>query len=507
MSLSDKIPVITPNNDSPTTSNEAQLKLHADKIIQLENSLASPLQFKGKSEVVHNLLERMKHFKVPGVSMALIDKGEIAWVKSWGVKDADTLAPVTPQTLFQAASISKPVSALAALRMVESGDLSLDKPINDYLTRWQLPENELAEQVPVTLTHLLSHTGGLTVHGFSGYGQTDEQPTVIQVLNGDAAAKSEPVVVDTLPGTKFRYSGGGSTVFQVAMEDVSGTTFTHVMDELVLKPAGMSSSTYAQPLPESYQANVASGHLADGSVLPGKWHNYPMQSPAGLWTTPTDLANFSLAVIKAFHTLEGQDKDGIILSKSMCDRFLTDQKEALGVCPGLFEAWGLGPGLFLENGKTFGFYHGGANEGYRCEFVTFLDGRGAVVMTNSDLGDTLVSEIMIAAAEVYDWPVPAAEIKEWLPLTNAEKQQFVGVYTANIEGAIYEFKVVLNGEALDISSSFSPVPDRCYITKRDGNTVICAGGAGFTVKFSENKKGQSIITVGSDFVFTQGTPD
>ena len=501
MSLSDHTAAIIPSkdstfssdsNDSTSTLNDAQLKLHADKIHQLENSLASPLQFKGQSTVAHNLLDRMKSYNVPAVSMALIDNGEIAWVKSWGVKDADTLAPVTPNTLFQAASISKPVSALAALRMVESGELSLDKPINNYLTRWQLPENEFTQQVPVTLTHLLSHTGGLTVHGFRGYAQTDEQPTAIQVLNGEAIAKSDPVVVDTLPGSHFRYSGGGSTVFQIAMEDVTHKSFTQLMDELVLKPAGMDRSTFAQPLPESFQTDVASGHLAEGNVVSGKWHNYPIQSPASLWTTPTDLANFALAIIKAFHAEEGQSAAGNILSKSMCDLCLTEQKNA----------WGLGPRLFMDNGKTIGFHHGGANEGYRCEFVAFLDGRGAAVMTNSDVGDALLGEIMAAAAEVYDWPTRKAKVKEWLPLTAADKQQFVGVYTFKDEDTVYRINVALNGEAMDISSTFSPVTDAFYITERKDNAVTFTGGSGMSVDFSLNEKGQPFIaTMG--VVFTQ----
>ena len=376
------------HNVSATDAN-ADVAQHAEKIQQIENSLTSATQFKGRARVTYNLLERMKHYKVPSVSIALIDKGEIAWAKSWGIKDADTQELVTPQTLFQAASISKPASSIGALRMVEAGLLSLDKPINEHLKSWKLPENELTEQIPVTLTHLLSHTGGLTVHGFRGYAQTEAQPSAIQVLNGDTIANSDPVIVDILPGTNFRYSGGGSTVFQIAMEDVSQKSFTQLMDELVLMPAGMTHSTYAQPLPDAYKADVASGHLEDGGVVPGKWHNYPMQSPASLWTTPSDVAKFSLAVIEA-HRAEGtadEKAEGKILSKPMCDQFLSEQ----------LNAWGLGPRLFIEDGKTIGFHHGGANEGYRCNFAAFLDGRGAVVMTNSDVGDALVSEIMAAA--------------------------------------------------------------------------------------------------------------
>ena len=159
---------------------------HSEAISRLENGLVSPLFFKDQADRTYTLEERMQFYNVPGVSVALIENGEIAWVKSWGVKEVNSQEPVTTQSLFQAASISKPLSAFAALRMVESGQLSLDQPINHYLKQWQLPENTFTQQVPVTLTHLLSHTGGVTVHGFNGYAQSAAQPTVLQVLNGEA---------------------------------------------------------------------------------------------------------------------------------------------------------------------------------------------------------------------------------------------------------------------------------------------------------------------------------
>lgn len=477
------------NHNVSVTDTNARLAQHAEKIHQLENALTSAKQFQGHPRATYNLLERMERYKVPSVSIALIDKGEVAWVKSWGIKDADTQELATPQTLFQAASISKPASSIAALRMVEAGLLSLDKPINHHLKSWKLPENGLTEQVPVTLTHLLSHTGGLTVHGFRGYAQTEAQPTAIQVLNGDAIANSAPVLVDTLPGTNFRYSGGGSTVFQVAMEDAGKKSFTQLMDELVLTPAGMTRSTYAQPLPDTFKTDVASGHLEDGRVVPGKWHNYPMQSPASLWTTPTDLAKLSLAVIKAHRAEEGSE--GSILSKPMCDQFLSEQ----------LNAWGLGPRLFIEDGKTIGFHHAGANEGYRCNSVAFLDGRGAVVMTNSDVGDALVSEIMSAAAEVYDWPAQKPKRVDWLPLADNEKTRWTGLYTFAQKGKIREVKVESNGGGLYITSSYFPKA-AYYRTEHKGNAASFTGNPGFPAVFSQDEKGKPILTL-LDTVFTQ----
>ena len=233
-----------------------------------------------------------------------------------------------PTHLFQAASISKQVAAFAALQLVDSGHLSLDQPINNFLKRWHLPENELTQQTPVTLAHLLSHTAGTTVHGFRGYAQSDVQPTAIQVLKGDACAVSDPVIVDTLPGTQFRYSGGGTTIAQLAMEDASGKPFAQILQEQVLDPSGMTKSTFANPLPDAFQQDIACGHLADGQVVPGRWHNYPTQAAASLWCTPSDLARFSLAVLAAW-----RGEEGALLSKALVDQYLSEQLNAWG--------WGL----------------------------------------------------------------------------------------------------------------------------------------------------------------------
>ena len=481
---------------------------HSEAVSRLEKGLVSPLFFKDQADRTYTLEERMQFYNVPGVSVALIENGEIAWVKSWGVKDVNSQEPVTTQSIFQAASISKPLSAFAALRMVESGHLSLDQPINHYLKQWQLPENTFTQQVPVTLTHLLSHTGGVTVHGFHGYAQSAPQPTVLQVLNGEAIAQSDSVEVNTLPGTQFRYSGGGSTVFQVAMEDVSQQSFTQLMQDLVLTPTGMTSSTYEQPLPKTFTADIASGHLVDGSVVAGLWHNYPTQSAASLWTTPTDLAKFSLAVINASkkksHSSQensdaSQEQSGVLqensdalFSKNLCEKFLTNQKNA----------WGLGPRLFLEDGTAIGFHHGGANAGYRCNTLAFLDGRGAVIMTNSDAGNGLVAEMQTALAELYDWPAHKRESKAWLPIAEAERTALTGVYSFAYDDVVLEVKVELCPEGLTILTPWYPNLRDFLCTEQDDDSSSFTSPLGSIVTFGENEKGQRIVTSGG-VVFIQ----
>lgn len=457
---------------------------HAGKITKLEQSIKAPVQFNGLDNPSFTLLERMAHFNVPGVSIALIDKGEIAWAKSWGVKnvaDGDS-ALINTDTLFQAASISKLVTSLGAMKLVESGKLSLGQPINSFLTSWQLPDNELTQQVPVTLTHLLSHTAGTTVHGFRGYAQSEAQPTAVQVLNGDEIAASAAVVVDTLPGTNMRYSGGGTTIAQIAMEDVTQQTFTQLMDELILKPTAMTSSTFEQPLPDSQKHNVACGHLGNGELVAGLWHNYPIQAAASLWTTPTDLAKCSLAIIQSW-----RGEEGALLTETFCDSYLSEQ----------LSGWGLGPGLFIEDGKTIGFHHGGANEGYRCNSLAFLDGRGAVVMTNSDEGDALVAEIMTSLAELYDWPANRVKIKDYLEMTNADQAQMAGVYSLTDEddGKIYNVNVELTGKGLSARSPWFETARTFYMTGRDNGALSFTDAAGWPITHNVNDKNQGFINL------------
>ncbi|MDB9953856.1 beta-lactamase family protein [Porticoccaceae bacterium] len=470
----------------PATTN------HAKEISNLEKSIKSPLQFNGIVNPNFTLLERMAHFKVPGVSIALIDQGEIAWAKSWGVKntaDEDVeAAQVNTNTLFQAASISKLLTSLSAMKLVESGKLSLDQPINSSLTRWKLPDNEFTQQVPVTLTHLLSHTAGTTVHGFRGYAQSEPQPTAIEILNGDEIANSSPVVVDTLPGTNFRYSGGGTTIAQIAMEDVTQQTFTQLMDRLILKPTAMTSSTFEQPLPDSHKHNVACGHLGSGELVSGLWNNYPIQAAASLWTTPLDLARCSLAIIKS-----SRGEEGALLSKDLCDQYLNEQ----------LSGWGLGPGLFLEEGETIGFHHGGANEGYRCNSLALLDGRGAVVMTNSDEGDALLAEIMTSLAELYDWPVNRVKAKDPLEIPKADRALLAGVYSLTDEddGKTYDVNVQLADKGLSVRSPWFESARTFYMTSREDGLLTFTDAAGWIFTHKLSDKNQAIITLlGNKFI-------
>jgi CubicO group peptidase (beta-lactamase class C family) len=339
-------------------------------------------------EAPKRIEQRMLELNVPGASVTVVSDYAIDWALGFGVKDTETREPVTPRTLFQAASISKSLAAVAAMKLVEEGRLALDADINLSLVTWRIPESAFTAETPVTLRHLLSHTGGLTVHGFGGYAQGEPLPTLIQVLDGVPPANSDPVRVVVEPGTSWSYSGGGYTVLQLAIMDISGLDFTVFLKQEILEPLEMGDSSFDQPLPPSALLSAATGHVKNGRPIPGKRHTYPEQAAAGLWTTPTDLAKF---LVELQLSLEG--RSNWILSREATTLMLTEVRDN----------YGLG---FIVNGEpgepTWG--HTGGNAGLNGYMLASRGGgHGVVVMTNGDRGGPLFREIVQAVRTVYDW--------------------------------------------------------------------------------------------------------
>lgn len=352
--------------------------------------------FPGRNEPACTLAERMTYGATPGVSVAVIDNFEVVWARGFGKRATGTPDAVTPSTPFQAASISKPVFALAVMKLVESSKLDLDADVNDYLASWRVPSNE-GWNPRITLRQLLSHTAGTTVHGFAGYPSAGPWPTVSQILQGLPPANNLPIVVDLLPGTQFRYSGGGTTIAQQAVVDALGKPFPDLMRELVLDPLGMSDSSFEQPLPSDAAAKVAMAHPWNGVQTPGGYHVYPEMAAAGLWTTAADLARLGTEVMRA---LRG-DPSKLGLSQEtiacMLRPQLPDQK--------IGEAF-VGLGWFCAgNDKEFRFGHSGGNEGFLANMRMLPAlGKGAVVMINSMQGWFLQKELTDAIGREYRWP-------------------------------------------------------------------------------------------------------
>ena len=281
-------------------SQQAEDEGSAARIARIENGLLPAVVIKGQAVRAMKISERMQFYKVPGVSVVFFDHGRIIWTRPYGLADMATKKPVTSETLFQAASISKPVSALAALHLVQAGKLSLDENVNDKLRTWKVPDNQFTAQQRVNVRRILSHSAGITVHGFPGYASDEPIPFVVQILNGEKPANTGPIRVDVVPGTIWRYSGGGYVILQTLMSDVTDKAFPEIMNELVLRPAGLAHSTYEQPLPKNLWPSAATPYRGNGEPVKGGWHTYPEMAPAGLWTTPSDLARMAIEVQNEF---------------------------------------------------------------------------------------------------------------------------------------------------------------------------------------------------------------
>lgn len=340
------------------------------------------------------LAARMAELKVPGVSIAVFENGRLTWARAYGKADASDGRPVTQDTLFQAASMSKAVAAAGALRLVEQGRLDLDQDVNARLKAWQVPLTPFTASEKVTLRRLLSHTAGLTVSGFPGYQLGKPVPTVVQILDGQSPSNTPAVRSFEPPGQGFAYSGGGYTVAQLLMTEAGGKPYPTLLDDLVLRPAGMRRSTFAQPLPGRLARNSASGHGTRGDVIPGARNTYPEYAAASLWTTPSDYGRFMIALQNAY-----AGRKPAFLRRSSANAMMTP----------ILGDYGLGEVLGRRGGRPT-FEHGGGNRGFQCNSFAFLDGsrQGVVVMTNSDTGGVLAAEILRTLGEAYGWGAAAA---------------------------------------------------------------------------------------------------
>jgi CubicO group peptidase (beta-lactamase class C family) len=360
----------------------------------------------------HTLAEGMAKLNVHGVSIAVLHNGKLEWARGFGVVRLGGPA-VIADTMFQAGSISKPVAAFAALKLVDQRKLTLDTDVNQTLTTWKLPDGAAAKGKFVTLRELLTHTGGTTVHGFPGYAAGETVPTLVQILNGEKPANTPAIRIEAEPATRWNYSGGGFTIMQQMVLDVTHQAFPKVLRDFVLGPLGMTRSTYEQPLPEEFSPPVAVPYDDSGTPIPGGAHTYPEMAAAGLWTTPTDLTRY---MVEVRASLLG--KSNKVLSQEMTQQMLT---RGMG-------NWGLGVQIGGAPDNEY-FAHGGVNAGFESLFVMYeKSGDGAVVMTNAQGGTRLAEEIMRSIATEYGWPDWKPVIKTAIKVDPAIFTGYVGSY-------------------------------------------------------------------------------
>ncbi len=456
---------------SPEANTEDQSALD-EEIARVESGLLPNIIIEGDSIEDFTIADRMRHYNVPGFSIAVFEDGKIKWAKGYGYLSFDSVAKVDKNTRFQAASISKPVAATGLLTLVQEGELDLDENVNEYMSDWQVEENTFTAAEKVTLRRLVTHNAGLTVHGFRGYAEGEEVPTTVQVLNGDGPANSDPIVPDTLPGAIWRYSGGGYTVMQHVIEEKTQGSFPAYMQASVLDPLKMTRSTYEQPLPENMRDNVAIGHRGGGNKVEGNWHTYPEIAAAGLWTTPSDLARWAIAIQNSFNGEEGG-----VLSPETASAMLTAH----------MGDWGLGPGV-SGTGEAMYFSHGGANEGYRCYLMAFATGarQGVAIMTNGDQGSALGNEVLRSVASEFDWDMYKPQVKSTISLTEEELQAYEGNYTDGSDLNV-EFSMSENGGLLALLNG-----DREIRFLPEGPDQFFDAGDGTGLTFTRNTENEVV---------------
>lgn len=432
------------------------------EIEAIEKGLFETIQIKGNPIEKYTIQERMDLYKVPGVSIAVVKDGKLRWAKGYGYANTDTGTKVDANTLFQAGSISKPIAALAVLKLCENNTLELNRDVNDYLVDWKVPDNEFTQNEKVTLERLLTHTAGVTVHGFPGYQQKDDFPEIIDVLNGKG--NTDKITVDILPGSIWRYSGGGYSIMEKVVEDVSGLSLDQYLSKNVLLPMGMNNSTYEQPISTKWQKNISAAYNRKGQLIKGLWNNYPEQAAAGLWTTPSDLAKYCLEIQEI-----AKGEKGGLLTKSTVEKMLTKHKND----------WGLGPALRGE-GTELIFGHGGKNAGFTNDMkARAYHGNAIIVMTNADNGSELITEIMNAISMQYGWTFSEPRMVELVELAPKDLEKFTGKYEL-VERGI-KVKVQLNENQLILKNtpvgdiSLDPMSEMKFIHLESGTVVEFLG--------------------------------
>jgi CubicO group peptidase (beta-lactamase class C family) len=397
----------------------------AARIQRVEDGLLPDNVIKGQTLPQMKLLERMKYYETPGVSIAVINNFRLEWARGYGVRAQGSSEPVTSDSLFQAASISKPVTALMAMVLVQQSKLNLDEDVNQKLVSWKVPDNEFTRERKVSLRGILTHTAGFDLLAYEGTPASEPLPTALQVLKGERPATNPAIRPVYIPGTRNVYSGGGFLVLQQLLIDVTGKPFPQLAQESIFRPLGMKRTTFQQPLPANHQANAAAG-TQRGAPVKGKWLIKPNMASGGLWSTPSELARFVIELQQA-----RMGKSRKVINRKTADMMIPPLQSQVSGGDGVsVRVRGLGLGVTGEN-QDLRFSHGGYTSGYRCELVGFGDGKAVVVMTNGS-SQGLLREILRSVATEYGWKAP-----EYLP----KERTLVTVEPRVLEGYAgqYEF--------------------------------------------------------------------
>lgn len=435
---------------------------HLIPAIQVENELR-----------FYHLKDRMEHYKVPGISIVIVKKGEIAFSKGYGLSRTDDSIKVSTKTVFQAGSIAKSITAVGVIRLVEKGVLDLDKNIEEYLINWKFPQNPYTKTNPITLRMLLSHTSGMIHNNYKGFRQNEDLPSLNAVLNG--IGKYKPAQLDTIPGVRYYYSNTGYGVIQRIVEDVVGKPFEEIMKEEVFIPFKMSNSTFKRKT-HNDSKDISYAYNRKGAIVEGYWYNAGIKASGGLWTTAEDLAKFMIHMQKDF-------------SKEKRIEMLTPVKANYGI------------GFNIKGEKdALVFYHSGKNVGYTNLMIGYAkQGDGVVILTNGDNGGYLFSEIIRGISEINQWKLLAPKVLKTVEVEAAILDTYLGTYRLKISGEVYTLRIEREGPHLvlvDLDENNEKYPLRALSkTKfRDIND-------GEKVSFVKGKDGKIVLLWDEEYRF------
>ncbi len=454
------------------------------KIQQVENELKSA--YGDESQSISN---QMQAYKLKGLSIAVIDNFEVVWAKAYGISESENNTAATTKTVFQAGSMSKTVNALALLKWAEDKGVDLDADVNSMLKSWQVPnKNNRADRV-VTLRMLLSHTAGLSVHGFGGYRKPDNLPSVLQILKGEKPANSRPVIPTILPNIEILYSGGGTTLSQLILMENTGVSYEQYVRQNILTPLGLANAFYSVELDQYGQQEVAHAHVKNGKPIKNLYNFYPESAAAGLWTNPTDLATILIDLQESLRGHKAQ-----VLSQSAAQEMITpplsDGLTALGIF------------AYKKGDETY-LYHSGSTRGFLGEYIiSSTTGQGLVVMINGE-DSRIIEEIKKSVAQAYQWPGFEPKEKADISFSDNDIQAYSGTYqfkkrqvTVRYEKEAFSIseKGKWSGELIPLSrTSFvvegiNPETTIEFETNEDGVVTEIKATQGATITWSKVEK-------------------
>jgi CubicO group peptidase (beta-lactamase class C family) len=400
-----------------------------EKINRIENGLMHAVLLADQPVKTFSINERMDYYDVPGLSVALIKDNQVEWAKSYGVKRDNSSDSISINTLFQAASLSKPVTALVLLKLVEQGLIDLDSNINNQLSSWKIPDNKHTVNRKITPKNLILHTSGLEVPHYPGYSVGQQLPDIYDILNGNNPSNSEPATVQFEPNSRWSYSGAGYEVLQLLLMEKKGMSFPELMQEELFNPLKISNSTFEQENLLKIRNDIAIAHLENGEVVENGYNLYPEMAAAGLWTTPIDYAKIVCELQKEY-----QGHSNLILSKEMAINALSRHY------------WHMALGFIMdEEGDRIALNFSGGNHGYICDIYSYLNaGSGAIIMSNSNNGGPLIESLFYSISKEYNW-------SNWQPdtifpvvLDVQVINEFIGEYYGLSRDSV-EFSFVISG--------------------------------------------------------------